>query len=152
MVITGDVTVVVEDNDNEPLRLDELTGQLHGELLLLDLPEVAREALPGTSGAKSGILHSLTTLVVSGGFSVALLRSLTAVVRDWIQRGGARKAVLESGGHRLEIEGASKKTQEAAVEAWIRAVSAEGQAEQEAPAALTTPAQPALLEGSTGEA
>ncbi|GGU61148.1 hypothetical protein GCM10010211_27580 [Streptomyces albospinus] len=125
MTITGDVTVVVHDEDADAQELDELTQQLHAELLRLELPDVARGSAPGGTGAKSGLVQSLTTLVLSGGFSAAVLRSVTVVVRDWIRRSGARKAVLVSGEHRLEIEAASKKTQDAAVEAWVRALAGE---------------------------
>lgn len=151
MTITGDVTVVVHDADADAQELDELTQGLLEELLALDLPEVVRGPEPGSVGGKSGVLSSLTTLVVSGGFSVAVLRSVTLVVRDWIKRSGARKAVLVSGERRLEIEGASKKTQEAVVEAWIQALAADdGSGAGIAPP--SEPSAPAALEGSAGGA
>jgi hypothetical protein len=100
-------------------------------------------------GTKSGILPSLTTLVVSGGFSVAALRSLTIVVAEWIKRCGARKAVLVVGEYRLEIEGASKKTQDAAVNAFIQAAAADGSATISPPVHSTLAHAP--LEGSRGE-
>lgn len=151
MVIAGDITVVVQDDDADDQALDELTGQLHEELLLLDLPDVVRPSGPGADGAKGGLLPSLATLVVSGGFSVAVLRSLTLVVREWMKRSGARKAVLVSGEHRLEIEAASKKTQDAAVDAWIRVLSAEGAAPAGPPSPQAlAPADPASPGGPSG--
>ncbi|MGG2464665.1 hypothetical protein ACO0M4_33730 [Streptomyces sp. RGM 3693] len=146
MTITGDVTVVVHDENVDDQELDELTRQLHEELLCLDLPDVERGQIAGAAGGKSGLLASLGTLVLSGGFSVAVLRSVTRVVRDVIQRSGARKAVLVSGKNRLEIQGASKKTTDAAVEAWIRAVAAGPDA------ASGGAAGPSALEGTTGDA
>ncbi|WP_030412729.1 hypothetical protein [Streptomyces sp. NRRL S-1448] len=147
MTITGDVTVVVHDEDADAQELDELTRGLLEELLALELPDVVRGQEPGAVGGKSGVVSSLTTLVVSGGFSVAALRSLTLVVRDWIKRSGARKAVLVSGERRLEIEGVSKKTQEAVVEAWIQALATDdGSGAVTAP--LPEPPTPAALEGS----
>ncbi|ANZ20343.1 hypothetical protein ACH4YO_13400 [Streptomyces noursei] len=146
MTISGDVTVVVYDEDADDQELDALTRQLHEELLRLDLPEVVREQTPGTAGGKGGLLASLGTLLLSGGFSIAVLRSVTRVVRDVIQRTGARKAVLVSGKNRLEIQGASKRTTDAAVDAWIRAVA------DESAAAPGGAVGPAALEGPSGDA
>ncbi|MFD7921831.1 hypothetical protein ACFV3R_21700 [Streptomyces sp. NPDC059740] len=147
MADTGDITVVVHDEDADASQLDELTRGLHEELLLLDLPEVTRAGAAGVPGGKSGLVTALTTLVVSGGFSAAALRSLTLVVRDWIRRGGQRRAVLVSGEHRLELDAASRRTQEAAVQAWIEALAQQPAGGAAAPAA-TAPA----LEGITEEA
>ncbi|MEU7641674.1 MULTISPECIES: hypothetical protein [unclassified Streptomyces] len=147
MTITGDVIVVVHDEHADDQELDELTRQLHEELLRLDLPDVERGQSTGATGGKSGLLASLGTLVLSGGFSVAVLRSVTRVVRDVVQRSGARKAVLVSGKNRLEIQGASKRTTDAAVAAWIRAVA-------DGPDAVPGGAAsgPSALEGTTGDA
>ncbi|GAB7035337.1 hypothetical protein AB0G35_28830 [Streptomyces sp. NPDC021749] len=154
MTITGDVTVVVHDADADAQELDELAQGLLEELLALDLPDVVRGQEPGAVGGKSGVVSSLTTLVVSGGFSVAALRSLTLVVRDWIKRSGARKAVLVSGERRLEIDGVSKRTQEAVVEAWLQALAADDAsgAGTASPSEPSEPAPPAALEGSAGGA
>ncbi|MER7986597.1 hypothetical protein ABTY53_13495 [Streptomyces noursei] len=146
MTITGDVIVVVHDEDADDQELDALTGQLQEELRQLDLPDVVRAAATGATGGKSGLVTALGTLVLSGGFSVAVLRSVTRVVQDVLRRTGARKAVLVSGENRLEIQGASKKTTEAAVEAWLRLV-ADGP-----DAAPGGAAGPTALEGPTGDA
>ncbi|WP_053163880.1 hypothetical protein [Streptomyces noursei] len=143
MTITGDVTVVVHDEDADDEELDTVTRQLQEELLQLDLPDVVR---PATTGGKSALVTALGTLVLSGGFSVAVLRSVTRIVQDVLRRSGARKAVLVSGEHRLEIQGASKKTTDAAVEAWLRTV-ADG-----TDAAPGAAAGPTALEGPTGDA
>ncbi|GAA2653180.1 hypothetical protein [Streptomyces lunalinharesii] len=146
MMITGDVTVVVDDENADDEELDALTRQLQEELLQLDLPDVVRATAPGATGGKSAFLTSLGTLVLSGGFSVAVLRSVTRIVQDVLRRSGARRAVLVSGENRLEIQGASKKTTDAAVEAWLRVVA-------DAPdAAPGRAAGPTALEGPTGDA
>ncbi|MCE4945672.1 hypothetical protein ACJ6WD_13870 [Streptomyces sp. VTCC 41912] len=146
MTITGDVTVVVHDEDADDEELDALTRQLQEELLQLHLPDVVRPATTGATGGKSALVTALGTLVLSGGFSVAVLRSVTRIVQDVLRRSGARKAVLVSGEHRLEIQGASKKTTDAAVEAWLRMV-ADG-----TDAAPGAAAGPTALEGPTGDA
>ena len=64
----------------------------------------------------------------------------------------AGKAVLISGENRLEIEGVSKKRQDAVVDAWIQALSASGPATASAVLNPAAPADPAPLEGSTGVA
>ncbi|KUL51384.1 hypothetical protein ADL22_06180 [Streptomyces sp. NRRL F-4489] len=149
MTITGDVTVVVHDDAGDE-QLDATTRQLADELRELELPEVARARQAGAAGGKSGLVESVSTLVLGGGFSVAVLRSVTRIVQDVIRRSGARKAVLVSGGHRLEIQGASKRTTDAAVDAWIQAVAAEADPSAGG-AGRPGAARPAALEGPAGD-
>ncbi|MCK7625217.1 hypothetical protein MUU72_19255 [Streptomyces sp. RS10V-4] len=149
MTITGDVTVVVHD-DADDEELDALTRQLADELRQLEVPEVARPRQAGAAGGKSGLLESVGTLVLGGGFSVAVLRSVTRVVQDVIRRTGARKAVLVSGEHRLELQGASKRTTDAAVDAWIQAVAA-GADPSAGDAPRPAAVRPAALEGPAGD-
>jgi hypothetical protein len=118
------IQIAVHDEDDDPATLDDLTHTLHQEIALIDAVDVRRASAESVvPGSKSGLITSLTTLLVSGGFSAAVVKSLTTLVQDWMKRSQARKVVLVFGENRLELEGASGRDQAAAVTAWETAVA-----------------------------
>jgi hypothetical protein len=97
---------------------DELTVNLHRELLELDVDAVERrrveEPPPGARGAGSADLGGL--LVTLGP---TVLGSVVQTVRAWISRDRGRSARLQLGDDVLELSDASPEQQEKLIAAFL---------------------------------
>ena len=86
------------------------------------------EAASDESGpvlAKSGLVITAGSIIISGALSVQVVRSITRVVLAAVRRGLAGKVQLEDGERRIDIENASRETERALV-AWLVASRAPG--------------------------
>jgi hypothetical protein len=103
-------------------RLAVVTGYLRRELLQLDVEDVtalpAGEPPPGSRAFDVGIVGAL---LVALGQSAEGLRSVVAVIRDWLRRGeGARRTVrLELDGDALELSQASAADQDRLIKLFV---------------------------------
>ena len=106
------------DVDEEELA--ELTHQLRGELLELDVeavdlvrageaPERAKVGDPITWGAL------LVALAASGGVLTTLINTL----QSWLTRHERRSVTLEIDGDKLEVSGISSEEQQRLINAWL---------------------------------
>jgi hypothetical protein len=112
-----EVQLVIE-GDAPAEESDELTVNLRGELLELDVDAVERrpgeEPPPGARGAESAALGGL---VVTLGPSV--LGGVVQTIRGWISRDRGRSARLQLGDDVLELSDASPEQQEKLVAAFL---------------------------------
>jgi hypothetical protein len=60
------------------------------------------------------------SLLLAGALTPSLLRSLVRVVTAFIDRRSAQKIILEIDGDKVAIDGVSKDTERALVDAWIK--------------------------------
>src|SRR5262249_30730841 len=98
------------------------TGYLRSELLQLNVEDV--RALPAGEpppGARGFGVATVGALLIAVGQSAEALRSVVAVIKDWLRRGeGTGRAVrLELGGDALELSKASAADQERLIELFI---------------------------------
>lgn len=114
------LTVTVDFGRDDLEVLEDLFNGLRDDLRMLDVDvargPASRPPPPGSMGT-AGI--SVTDLIVSGAFSAGTLGALTRVLTEWIRRCGARRAVLEEGGDRLELDGLARSDQRELINAWI---------------------------------
>jgi hypothetical protein len=73
--------------------------------------------------SKSGAAVTFETLIVYALLSPTAAAAFTKVVVAFLNRQGARKIIIERGGDRIEIDGASAANQRAALETWCAARS-----------------------------
>ena len=104
-------------------RLAALTGYLKSELLRLDVDDV--RALPGGTpapGARALGGVTVGALVIALGQSAEGLRSVVAVIRNWLQRGEGkgRTVRLELDDDVLELSEATPAEQEQLIELFVR--------------------------------
>jgi hypothetical protein len=92
--------------------------------------ELIREGVPVTTGsgsapanAKSGIVIMAGSLVISGAISAQVIRSITQIVIAAMRRGLAGRIHLEDGGRKMDVENASRDTEQALI-AWLSQSSA----------------------------
>jgi hypothetical protein len=106
------------DTDTEELA--ELTQQLRGELLELNVeavdlarageaPERAKAGDPVTWGAL------LVALTASGGVLITLINTL----QSWLTRHERRSVTLEIDGDKLEVTGISSEEQQRLINTWL---------------------------------
>jgi hypothetical protein len=103
-------------------RLDTLTGYLRGELLQLDVGDVAalRAGAP-PPGARALDAAAIGGLLVTLGGSVDGLRSVVSAVREWLRHGDGtyRMVRLELDGDALELSQAGAADQERLIELFV---------------------------------
>jgi hypothetical protein len=106
--------------DADPAELDELSRQLRQQILETDVDAVG--AIPigeAPPGARAGELVAVGSLLVTLTRSAELLKSVVAVIQDWLQRSGARTVELQIGGDTLKITGVSSEDQHRLVELFV---------------------------------
>jgi hypothetical protein len=112
----------LSEEEADAARLAELTGYLRAELLQLDVENVTTpQAGDVPPGARVVGVAAVGTLLVALSQSVDGLRSVVAVIRDWLRRGdGTRRTVrLELDGDALELSQASAADQERLIELFV---------------------------------
>ncbi|MGA8116255.1 MAG: hypothetical protein WCA46_21565 [Actinocatenispora sp.] len=102
------VTVELDAGAVRDERLDRLCGELAADLRGVPRLTVRRATVPATEGTKAGVVDSLSTLLVSGTFSVALVRSLRDVLTAFVQRSQARSVTVRHGDVEIQVTGASR--------------------------------------------
>lgn len=113
--MAGELRVRLSEDGADAERIDALTGYLRGELLQLDVGDVAAlragQPPPGARGLDVAAVGGL--LVILSG-SADGLRSVVATVREWLRRGAGnrRRVRLEIDGDALELSEASVADQE----------------------------------------
>ena len=118
-----ELTVVLEpDPETDPEERERLGRQLRNELRELDVDDVsAVEGAPPPDGSKSGVVASLTELLVtmSGGGGVVV--TVIATIRDWLSRRGAgHKVTVTIDGDTLELSSATPAERAELVETFVR--------------------------------
>jgi hypothetical protein len=118
-----EVTVVLEpEPGTDPEDVEHLGRQLRNELRELDVDDVsAVEGAPPPDGSKSGVVGSLTELLVtmSGGGGVVV--TVIATIRDWLSRRGAgHKVTVTIDGDTLELSSATPAERAELVETFVR--------------------------------
>lgn len=111
----GQLRLQLSEQDADADRLDVLTGYLRGELLQLDVEDVAalRSAEP-PAGSRAFDAATAGGLLVTVGHSTDVLRSVLAAIREWLRSGhGTRRMVrLELDGDVLELSEVSAADQD----------------------------------------
>jgi hypothetical protein len=128
VIIAVELHAAADDAD----QLDLQTRQLREELLLLDLDNVTLGRDAHEPDRAKGNAIAVGTLIMTLGNS-AVLVAVCQVVRSWVTRGQARRAVIRYGKNRtLDITGMTTAQQQKLIEAFIEAMhrDAEGSAEE----------------------
>ena len=97
----------------------EATRLLSGELVRYVGVHVRSEEAAVPQGAKSGGAFFIGSLVVSGVLSPMTVRELVRLAVAFVERGAARRVVLEQDGDKLILEAAPAATQKALADAWM---------------------------------
>ena len=108
----------VHADDADDAALDQLTRQLGGQLLDLDVDAV--EALP--SGEEVDDSKALDLVVVGGllvRFGPGVAAAVVNAVRAWVGRDGKRSVTMKIGDHEITLQAATAEQQEKLVEAWL---------------------------------
>lgn len=105
------------DSDEEE-RVD-LTSHLHRELLtleeLVNVEPAVVAAMPGSKSAGIDLQSLIVTLAASGG----VLTTLIGFIQNWVSRREKASVILEVGGDKLTITGASSETERRLVDNWV---------------------------------
>ena len=124
--MTQQLLVEVLEDGADDERLSELTQNLRGDLLHLDVDSVSRlsegEAPPGTRALE---LAAVATLVVVLKGSVELAGQVVSTVRSWLHRTpdaqrDTRSLKLTLNGQTLELAAATDAQQQQLVEEFLR--------------------------------
>jgi hypothetical protein len=111
----GGLRVQLSEDGADAERIDALTGYLRGELLQLDVADVAalRAGAP-PPGARGLDAAAIGGLLVALGGSADGLRLVVDAISKWLRRGGGtpRRVRLELDGDALELSEASTADQE----------------------------------------
>ncbi|QOV34958.1 hypothetical protein IM697_33475 [Streptomyces ferrugineus] len=113
------MTVTLEGApDSDPAELDELTFQLRGELLELDVDRVDPVRIDDTPvGSKPGDAVALGVLAVT--LSPIALRGVVRLLETWMTNRPVRKVRVVFGDDSIDLEDASAEDQRRLVDAFI---------------------------------
>jgi hypothetical protein len=120
---TVEVTVVLEpEPGTDPEDVEHLGRQLRNELRELDVDDVsAVEGAPPPDGSKSGVVASLTELLVTMSGGGGVIVTVIATIRDWLSRRGAgHKVTVTIDGDTLELSSATPAERAELVETFVR--------------------------------
>jgi hypothetical protein len=124
------VQISVEVADGEADRTDEATRLLSGELVRAIGMDVRPEEAAVPRSAKSAGAVVIGSLVAGGVLSPMTVRELVRLAAAFVQRGAARRVVLEQDGDKLTLEAVPANTQKALADAWIeRRLRSDGEPE-----------------------
>lgn len=98
-------------------ELDDATRGLREDLLALDVLDVQATPVAVPDGARAVEAVAAGTLLVT--LHAGLLAIVARAVQAWIERGGARSAILQIGSDRIEISGASPEDQRQLIDAFV---------------------------------
>ncbi len=118
----AEVRVGVVEEGSDEARLEELALLLRQELLTLDVESVEpyhEGAAP--EGTRGGLAALAGVLSVSLAPGLQVVGAVVAVVREWLRSaGGGRSVKLSIDGDVIELTGASDRTQQELVDAFVR--------------------------------
>lgn len=118
----AEVRVGVVEEGSDEARLEELALLLRQELLTLDVRSVEpyhEGAAP--EGTRGGLAALAGVLSVSLAPGLQVVGAVVAVVREWLRSaGGGRSVKLSIDGDVIELTGASDRTQQELVDAFVR--------------------------------
>lgn len=103
----SELRVVVSADSLRPEQVDRLTTQVARELRALGGFAVRRAADGAGDGQKSGVVESVETLVLTGTFSVTVVRAVKDVLVAWLARNQGRRVVVRAGDREVDLTGAS---------------------------------------------
>lgn len=101
-------------------ELEELTQQLHKELIHLDVESVDI-ARTGEEPVRAKVVEPVSwgtiivTLLATGGVVTTLINA----IQSWLTRHERRSITIEIGGDKLLITGITSKEQQQLIDAWI---------------------------------
>jgi hypothetical protein len=108
---------VVGSPGTDAEELDDATRVLREELLALDVLDVRAAHVAVPDGARAVEAVAAGTLLVT--LNAGLLAIVARAVHAWIERGGARSAILQIGSDRIELGGASREDQQRLIDAFV---------------------------------
>ncbi len=115
------VKVNVQDPTADAVHVEQLTGLLRQELLALDVEDVRQPTIAeAPSGAKSGGIVELGTLLVTLVKSGGLLSQIGEMVRSWVTRDERLTVSLEVGDAKIVVSGASEQERRQLIDAWVQ--------------------------------
>lgn len=103
----GTIRLEVDAGPVRPDTLDRACGDLADDLRQVRHVVVTRAPGTAVDGAKSPLADSLDTLLLTGTFSVAVVRSVRDVLLAFLRRGQARSVTVERGDTRLVVTAAT---------------------------------------------
>ena len=124
--MTEQLIVEVVDADADDERLDDLTQNLRGDLLELDVDSVSRLSEgEAPAGSRAIELAAIATLVVVLKGSAELAEQVVSTVRSWLRRTpeaerASRTLKLTLNGQTLELSAASEAQQQQLVDQFLR--------------------------------
>lgn len=113
------IVVTVDPDRPRDGRTDELTWQLRTDLRRMPDLLVRDRSLADEAGGKSSAATEIGTLVVSGLFSISTLRSLIAVMGEFLLRSKASSIVLKQGDLEVTMTGVVTREQREILELMI---------------------------------
>lgn len=122
MAHSDSITLSVEDGSAVDAARAAMT--LSRELVHEGVPVTAASG-PAPDGAKSGTAVVAGSLIISGAISAQAVRSITRIVMAAMRRGLAGRIYLEDGDRKIEMENASRDTEQALV-AWLTSLPDSG--------------------------
>jgi hypothetical protein len=125
----GQLQLQLSEEGADVEQLDVLTGYLRGELLQLDVEDVAAlRTDEAPAGSRAFDPAAVGGLLVTLGHSADGLRSVVTAVREWLRRGvGTRRMVrLELDGDALELSEASAAEQDRLIDLFISRHATQG--------------------------
>ncbi|HEY3504369.1 MAG TPA: hypothetical protein VGN37_16490 [Actinocatenispora sp.] len=103
----GTIRLELDAGPVRPAELDRACGDLADDLRRVRHVAVTRAPGTAVDGAKSPLADSLDTLLLTGTFSVAVVRAVRDVLLAYLKRGQARSVTVERGGARMVVTVAS---------------------------------------------
>ncbi|MEU7740629.1 caspase family protein [Nonomuraea sp. NPDC049158] len=119
------LTVHVVDGGADAQELERLTAGLRGELLELDVLDVAPETGEPPPGARAILSFAVGGLVISLA-GMDLLAAVVNAVTAWLQRDQNRSVKLGVDGDLLELTGVPSREQRRLTDEWLRRRAARG--------------------------
>ncbi|MEV1240072.1 caspase family protein [Nonomuraea sp. NPDC049750] len=113
------LTVHVVDGGADAQELERLTAGLRGELLELDILDVAPETGEPPPGARAILSFAVGGLVISLA-GMDLLAAVVNAVTAWLQRDQNRSVKLGVDGDLLELTGVPSREQRRLTDEWLR--------------------------------
>jgi hypothetical protein len=113
--VTVQADAAADDEELSTLRDYVRVMLTEHEFNVADYPVTA----DAPAGAKAGDPVSVASLVVALAASGGALTTLIGALHAWLQRGSAQHVVIEIGGDRLEISGATSAERRGLSAAWL---------------------------------
>lgn len=103
----SELRLVLSAESLHPEQLDRLTRQVAADLRALGGFAVDRATGVPSEAQKSGVVQSIDTLVLTGAFSVALVRAVRDVLVAWLGRNQSRRITIRAGDREVDLTAVS---------------------------------------------